>query len=163
MNIRHSLLRSLKHARRATEDFLVAFKTPADWTHQAAPGTNHALWVVGHLGVVDNFFIAAVDPPRRKKHARLQELCTMGTEPQSSADVYPPAEEALAYMRERRTELLALLDTLTDEDLDRPMQPGTPAFLPDVGSVFEAAIWHEGMHAGQVSIARRSLGHRPLR
>jgi uncharacterized damage-inducible protein DinB len=65
-------------------------------------------------------------------------------------------------MRERRTALLAVLDEMTDEDLGRKLPAGTPGFLSDVGSVFELAIWHEGQHNGQLSVARRALGHKPL-
>jgi hypothetical protein len=65
-------------------------------------------------------------------------------------------------MRERREALLGVLDKLSDEDLAKPMPPGTPDFLSDVGSVFEAAVWHEGLHSGQLSVTRRALGHEPL-
>jgi hypothetical protein len=65
-------------------------------------------------------------------------------------------------MRERRAALLDLLRAQSDDDLSRPTQPGSPAFLPDVASVFELAAWHEGLHAGQMSVARRVLGHAPL-
>jgi hypothetical protein len=65
-------------------------------------------------------------------------------------------------MRERRRALLDVLDGLSDEDLARKTPVGAPEFLPDVASVFELAIWHEGQHSGQVSVARRALGHKPL-
>ena len=35
-------------------------------------------------------------------------------------------------------------------------------FLPDLGSIFEIATWHEAMHLGQVTVIRRSLGNQPL-
>lgn len=66
-------------------------------------------------------------------------------------------------MRERREALLGILDELSDEDLGNKTPPGSPDFLPDIGSVFETAIWHEGLHSGQLSMIRRSLGHKPLR
>jgi hypothetical protein len=65
-------------------------------------------------------------------------------------------------MRERRAALLAVLDGMTDDDFAKPLPKGTPDFLGDVGSVFEMAIWHEGMHSGQLTVARRALGHQPL-
>jgi hypothetical protein len=58
--------------------------------------------------------------------------------------------------------MLRLLDSLSDEDFSRPTPEGAPEFLPDVGSVFEMAVWHEGLHSGQLSVVRRILGHKPL-
>ena len=72
-------------------------------------------------------------------------------------------EEVLAYMRERRAVLLELLADLSDEDLAKPTPEGAPEFLPDIGSVFETAVWHEGLHSGQLSVARRALGFPPQR
>jgi hypothetical protein len=68
----------------------------------------------------------------------------------------------LAYMNERRQALLDVLDSLDEADLEKPLPKGTPDFLPDVGSVFEMAVWHEGLHSGQLSVCRRSLGHQPV-
>jgi hypothetical protein len=65
-------------------------------------------------------------------------------------------------MRERRQALLSVLDGLSEEDLSKPTPPGSPEFLPDVASVFETAIWHEGLHSGQVSVVRKALGMPPL-
>jgi uncharacterized damage-inducible protein DinB len=55
------------------------------------------------------------------------------------------------------------LEAMSDEDLAESTPAGAPEFLPDVGSVFELAVWHEGQHRGQLSVARRALGHKPLR
>ena len=66
-------------------------------------------------------------------------------------------------MRERRVVLLSVLDGMSDDDLARKTPDGAPEFLPDVASVFELAVWHEGQHSGQLSVARRALGHKPLR
>jgi hypothetical protein len=65
-------------------------------------------------------------------------------------------------MTERRATLLTALDALSDADLEQPLAKGAPDFLPDVGSVFEMAVWHEGLHSGQLSICRRAMGHKPV-
>ena len=36
------------------------------------------------------------------------------------------------------------------------------AIAIEVGSIFEMAVWHEALHAGQVTVARRALGVPPL-
>jgi hypothetical protein len=66
-------------------------------------------------------------------------------------------------MRERRATLLNVLDGMSEEDLAKKTPNGAPDFLPDAASVFELAVWHEGQHSGQLTVARRALGHPPLR
>ena len=57
---------------------------------------------------------------------------------------------------------MGVLDVMTDEQLAESMPPGSPDFFTDKASAFELAAWHEGMHAGQATIARRALGKKPL-
>jgi uncharacterized damage-inducible protein DinB len=162
MTLKDSLKRSLAVARSVSEELLAAFKTPQDWTHQASPGANHALWFAGHMAVVDNHFIAAIDPAKVRPLPGYQEKFGAGSKPTNRPEDYPSPEEVLETMRERRKALFDLLRAQSDDALSRATQPGSPDFLPDVASVFEIAAWHEGLHAGQVSVARRSLGHAPL-
>jgi hypothetical protein len=86
----------------------------------------------------------------------------MGSEPSSNPGDYPSPAEVLAYMRDRRATLMQLLSTMDDAALAKPTPEGAPDFLPDVASIFETAIWHEGMHFGQITVAHRAIGHRPL-
>ena len=65
-------------------------------------------------------------------------------------------------MRERRDVLLELLRGRSDAELTGPPATGASDFLPDLGSIFEMATWHETLHLGQVTVVRRALGHRPL-
>ena len=65
-------------------------------------------------------------------------------------------------MRERRRTLLDILDRLNDEALAASTPAGAPEFLPDLASAFEMAVWHEGMHSGQLSVVRRSMGKPPV-
>ena len=131
--------------------------------HQVHPGCNHALWFVGHMATIDNFFLSLVAPEKARPLPEFQQRFGMGSQPSSDPAQYPPPDEALAVMRERRRELLGALEDLNDDDLARKLPAGTPNFLSDVGSVFELAVWHEGQHNGQLSVARRALGHKPLR
>ncbi len=162
MDLKQSFQRALRHARTVSEGMLNAFTSPDQWTHQVHPGANHALWFAGHIGVVDNFFIAVVDPSRARPLPEFEAKFNMGSAPTNRPEDYPPPEEVLQYMRERRATLTDLLEALSLDDLSRPTRAGTPSFLPDVASVFEAAVWHEGLHTGQMSVARRALGHGPL-
>lgn len=151
----------LQRARKLSEDFLASFQTPEEWTHQVYPGVNHALWFAGHMAMADNYFVSLVSPQRAIDLARFDPLFGIKSKASGQPADYPPPAEVLAIMRDRRVAFLAALDELTDEQLAGPV-PQPSLLFTDLASVFELAIWHEGLHSGQVSIARRSLGHEPV-
>jgi hypothetical protein len=162
VDLKPRLEKQLKQARDLSEGLLSAFETPQQWTHQVHPLANHALWFAGHMGTVDNFFVSVIAPDKAKEQPGFSEKFGMGSKPSGNPADYPPPSEVLAYMRERRQMLVGVLAGLTEQDLTKPTKPGTPEFLPDNASVFETAVWHEALHAGQMSVARRSLGKPPL-
>jgi hypothetical protein len=162
MALKQRLTQQLLKARQMGERMLADFKTPQQWTHQVQPGVNHALWFAGHMAVSDNFFVSVLDPAQVKDLGESQRLFGVGSQPVDDPAHYPPPEAVLEQMRERRQTLLGILETLSDEDLAKKTPPGSPNFLADLGSVFEMAIWHEGVHTGQLSIARRAIGCEPL-
>lgn len=162
MSLKHRLQRQLAMVRQNTERLLADFKTPQQWTFQVHPACNHALWFVGHMATSDNFFLSLVAPDRSQQLPDFQARFGMGSQPTSDPAAYPAPESVLTTMRERRRTLLDVLEGFSDEDLAKKTPAGAPEFLPDVASVFELAIWHEGQHSGQLSVARRALGHKPL-
>lgn len=162
MSLQQRLVRQLTNAREMSERLLADFKTPEQWTAQVYPGANHALWFAGHMGIADNFFLSLIAPEKAVKRPDMEEKFGMGSQPTNQPAEYPPVEEVLAFMRDRRAALLNALEAMHEDDLAKATPQGTPDFLSDVGSVFEMAIWHEGMHSGQLTVCRRSLGNKPL-
>jgi uncharacterized damage-inducible protein DinB len=162
MSQKERLRRQLVRVRQNSERLLADFQTPEQWTFQVHPSCNHALWFVGHMATSDNFFLSLVAPDKSQKLPEFQAKFGMGSQPTNQPSEYPAPESVLAAMRERRQALLAVLDGMSDEDLAKNTPEGAPDFLPDAASVFELAIWHEGQHSGQVSVARRALGYKPL-
>lgn len=162
MSTKSRLQTQLARSRGFLEKVLADFKTPREWTHQVHPKANHALWVAGHLTAVDNFFISLVAPEKARDLPGYQEKFGMGSQPSSDASAYPAPEQVLEHFHERRKTLLGVLDGMSDEQLGEAMPPGSPDFFTDKASAFELAAWHEGMHAGQATIAGRSLGHSPV-
>lgn len=163
MALKERLQRQLLNIRQMSERLLADFHTPAEWTYQAHPACNHALWFAGHMATSDNFFLSLVAPEKATDLPDFQAKFGMGSQPTNDPAVYPSPEAVQQTMRDRRQALLAALDRMSDEDLARSTPAGAPDFLPDIASVFELAVWHEGQHRGQLSVARRALGHKPLR
>lgn len=162
MSQQSTLHNQLRQARDFSEKLLTDFRTPQEWTHQLYPGANHALWFAGHMAVTDDFFLTAIDPSRSTGLPDLGDRFGMGSKPTGNPQDYPPPELVLTAMRERRAVLLGLLETLGEADFERPSQGAAASFLPTWGDVFATALWHEGLHAGQLSMVRRALGHPPV-
>ena len=162
MSLNQRLENQLNIVRGIAEQMLAAFETPEQWTLQVHDQANHALWFVGHIGTVDDFMLRMVNPEKTSVPDGYREKFGMGSQPTANPDDYPPVEEVFTYWRRQREALLATLAGLSDDDLAKPAPEGGPGFITDVASIFEAATWHEAMHLGQVTIARRALGHAPL-
>ncbi|MEX0866685.1 MAG: DinB family protein [Pirellulales bacterium] len=162
MALKERLRRQLESARQLTDGYLQSLTRPEEWTHQVHPRANHPLWIMGHLAQTDNFLVSLVAPEKALPLPQYQECFGMGSQPTDDLAAYPPVAEVQQTFRERRAAMLELLESITEEDLAAPLPAGTPDFLSDKGSAFEMAVWHEGMHSGQLSVARRSLGYDPL-
>lgn len=163
MALKERLKMWLDQARKTSEGMLADFRTPQDWVYQVDPSANHAMWFVGHMARTDNFVLSKIAPEKAIELSESNKnLFGMGSKPSSDPAIYPTPEEALRLFRDRRQALLAVLDGLSEEDLGKPIPPGGPPFLTDNASMFELLVWHEGLHTGQMSIARRALGHSPL-
>ncbi len=156
----------LGRARWLTEQTAEAFKTEDDWFYQPFDKANYPIWVIGHLGLADNAFIGMFRDELTTKPDGWDELFWFGSELKEDRSVYPSAEEALAYFRERRETLLTAIDSLTDEDLAKEAPPADAmspiAGAPNLAHIFFFASFHEGVHCGQLTIARRGLGNEPL-
>lgn len=162
MVLQELLENELRKTRGFTKQLLSTFRTPEEWTFQVHPQANHALWFAGHMGHSDNFFISLLDRSAVRDRPEFGERFGMGSQPTSEANQYPPVEEVLEYLDERREKLIELLRGMTEERLHAETPPGTPPFLPDYASFFRTAAWHETMHAGQLTVARKALGHPPI-
>jgi DinB family protein len=162
MNQKERIKLELHSARKFSESLFESFKTPEHWMHQVEPRAYHPLWIAGHIALAENFSIQLLDPKRSFEKPLYREKFAVGTRPTRDLNDYPPLEEILEYMRERRATLLDILESLSDEDLEKPAPPGSPRFVPDVGSVFCGAAWHEAMHSGQVNVVYRALEEVPV-
>jgi len=158
MSTKQRLKKQLLTAREYTRSLLTDLATPEQWTQQVHPEANHPLWFAGHMATADNFFLSTLAPDKVVKRPEFERAFGTGSRPTNNPADYPPPDEVLEVMDERRRALLDVLDHMEEPDFEKPLPKGAPDFLPDFGAVFEMAIWHEGMHSGQLSVARRAMG-----
>ncbi len=163
MAVKDNILYSLAQSRKMAEGMIDALKSQDDWMYQSHPKANHAMWIVGHLGLADNMFLSRLNPEADAKPEGWDDLFWFGSEVYADAAKYPSSDEVLSFFRERREKLLKAINGLTDEFLDSPTpDEGMFSDAPNMAQMLIFVSYHEGVHSGQLSVAHRGLGHAPL-
>lgn len=159
MQLKDRLAGQLKAVRKFSEGLLATIQKLEEWVYRVHPTANHAIWIVGHVANVDNSVLRLLGSPAAIDKPEWLVLFGPSSEPKNELSAYPAPEELLAFFRERRERFLELLDAQTDETLAQPVPPGSPPIFTDIASVFERLTFHEGMHMGQLTVARQALKH----
>lgn len=125
---------------------------------------NHCMWVLGHVTVVEGRLHKALfGTPNPVENWK--PMFDAGSEPVDDPAAYPPYDEVLRKYRELRAKTLAYVETLGDDDLDRPIEhppPGLEAAFGTVGKALLTTALHQAFHNGQSSVARRATGKQPV-
>jgi hypothetical protein len=127
-------------------------------------GGNHPLWCLGHLVYSEASMISTLCKGEPNPLEAWKELFEAGTKPQADAGVYPSYDEILAKFEETRAATMAYLDTLTDEDLDKPSKAegDMKDWFGTIAQCLAATPIHYGFHGGQIADARRAAGRSVL-
>jgi len=158
------LLRFQLEASKNLTAGLLADMQDAPLTQPTPNGGNHPMWVAGHLAYSEanltNFILTGITNPLLE----WKKIFGAGSEPTTNASDYPPFQDVLAKWDEVRANTLSILETLSDEDLEKPSAnppAGREAFFGTYGKVFSVVSLHAMMHRGQVADARRAAS-RPV-
>jgi len=153
--IRNNLIRSEEIVLSRIEDMRghgLIFPTPN--------GGCHTLWVLGHLTYIEvlvtqEFMLGLSNPLIAWK-----ELFD-GDEIVADANHYPLFDDVLAKCREMRASTIKLIDTLTEDDLDK-LSVNAPKGFEDLFGTYRHCLQfvadHWYMHRGQLADTRRSAG-----
>jgi hypothetical protein len=134
---------------------------PQEYLHRATPSGNCVAWLIGHLTMTDR---AAL------KNIGVSDLPPLpdGFEKRFSRDAgCPQANEfgdviGLLPLFDKHRKLLIDAVKLASADLlDKPLEKPHPLF-GKVGEFCNFVALHATMHAGQITMLRRSLGKPPL-
>ena len=136
-----------------------------DWYRMPTLGISHIAWQVGHLGMAE--YRLAVDRIRGERpadgaliSAQFLQQFGKGSIPSADRTNYPSPAEILATCdRVHRLALIELVDLPEEEWCAPPLKPH-PLFQTKIDSLFWCAH-HEMLHAGQIGLLRRELGHTP--
>lgn len=166
MSTKETAKHGLIQSRKMIEGVIQGLKSDSDWFYQPAEKTNHAMWVIGHLALADNMFASKFREETSNEPEGYKEMFWFGSEPTADQSRYPAVSEVLSYFRERRENLLNVLEGLSDEELAAagpPADAGGPlAGAPSMAQAFHFAAYHEGIHTGQMTVCHRGLGNPPM-
>jgi hypothetical protein len=140
-------------------------KTPTDdWFRIPAGGVSHVAWQVGHIAFSEyRLALWRIRGERPEDTALFSPDFTrlFGAKSVPQADSrYAPAD-LRAVLDRVHQQVLQELPGLDDAELDQPV-PHPHAFAT---TRLKALLWcghHEMLHAGQIGLLRRHLGHSPL-
>jgi uncharacterized damage-inducible protein DinB len=123
-------------------------------------GGCHPLWVLGHLTLVEGM-LSTVLLGDQNPVAEWEKYFGATSEPVADVGAYPSFDEMRKKYIQLREQNLRLLDSLSDEDLDRPTNTppkGREREFATYGRSFLALALHQMLHRSHVTDARRAAG-----
>jgi uncharacterized damage-inducible protein DinB len=139
---------------------------PAEWFKQPG-GVTHIAWQAGHLASAEYRLALERIRGRRPEDAKLiaadfSARFLRESVPNPDPAQNPTPEEIRATLERVHARVLLELKELPEESADEPAPPPHhPLFDTKLGALLWCAQ-HEMLHAGQIGLLRRLLGHAPL-
>jgi len=129
------------------------FLRPGPW------GGNHAMWIAGHLAVVEGRLQQMLRGGPNPVH-QWKPLFDWGSEPVDDPAAYPPFEEVLESFRQLRKQTHAFLDEVGEAGLDRPTKLQPPGFteFKTAGAAIQIIACHAIGHMGGLTVVRAASG-----
>jgi uncharacterized damage-inducible protein DinB len=154
--IAHALASTQLMVNRFTADL-----QPPEYLHRPTEKANCAAWTIGHLALSDRGAL------KRMEITNLPPL-PEGFEQRFSRDEGCPQAgdfgdvgQILPIFNAHRERLIEAVKRMTTEQFEKPMEKPHPMFKT-LGEFITFMAAHTAMHAGQITVIRRSLGRPPL-
>lgn len=127
---------------------------------QAGESFSHIHWLVGHMAWVMDGVAGGVFGRKIAMAVETGEQFGMGARPDPEAEGYPPLEDLMREFDAALAQTVDVLETMNDEDLDRPLPEDSPAKdrFPTLGALLHGMFFHTAYHLGQVALLRRAQG-----
>ena len=157
-------LDQISFARRYTVHLLDSVPE-AEWFRMPAGGVTHVAWQVGHLAIGQyRLALLRLRGPRAGDGELIsddfQGLFRATSLPEAGPAKYPTAAAIRAVFDRVHERVLAELRDFPEAELSAPLTLAHPLAKTKLESLFWCAH-HEMVHAGQVGLLRRLLGHAP--
>ena len=128
--------------------------------------TNHLAWIAGHLAVI-RFGLAVRLGLRTNKYPHMDLFVIKDIPPPNAKALdesvnYPGLSVTLKYWDSYSEFLTKRLPLLSEEQLNSELAFTTPIGGKSVLESLAFTVSHESYHIGQMSIIRKSLGHKAM-
>ena len=136
------------------------FETPLSYP-------THIAWQVGHLAMAEYGLTMLRIRGREPDDEQLipkdfLRLFKKSSVPSTTAGDYPPVSEIQSIFHAVHEASLVAMTTYQPAELEESLPAPTAVYPNKLGSLFMCSA-HEMLHAGQIGMLRRALGHEPLR
>ena len=135
--------------------------SPEEMAASPVPGGNNPLWNVGHLVFSEARGLYARIRQQPNPVESWESLFAEGSTPIKGGKGYPSKEELWSRFEQVRKDLLSFIESVSETDLDRPTTIDHPLFNT-VGKVLGSLAMHQAFHVGQIAVARKALGKKPV-
>jgi hypothetical protein len=136
--------------------------TAQDYLHRPSPTANCAAWTIGHLVLTERRCLGTFGvtdlpplPDGFDKMFSRDEGC-----PQAST--FGDVSVLMPLFDRHRERLIDAVRRATPQQLDKPLETPRPPMFVNAGEQALFMATHVAMHAGQITLIRRSLGRPPL-
>lgn len=134
---------------------------PAEFEHQPFPGVNCVAWILGHLALTDRRILGLFGADLPPLPAGFDVPFKTTKQPAAEQKGFGDPKELVAAFDLYRTKLIDAVAAATPDALNAALpNPVGPATTVGEAAAFMAV--HVGLHAGQVTLIRRSLGYPPV-
>ncbi len=158
MNTKDAIKQTYGFSQMVLNGYLGDFED-ADLMQRPGEGCNHIAWQLGHLiSSEGNLLNMAVPDAAAELPDGFVENHAKENAGSDDASQFCTKAEYLELFQKVQAATFAALDSLSDDDLDKPGPEGMRNFCPTVGSLFILISTHVMMHVGQIVPIRRRLG-----
>ncbi|MFO0869582.1 MAG: DinB family protein [Pirellulales bacterium] len=138
-----------------------------EWFVMPTGAATHVAWQVGHLAMAEYGLCLFRQRGRTAADLELmpgtfRKQFQRGSQPQPDPQQNPTPAEIRQALDTVHSQVLAEVPTFTDEQLSQPADMPYAAQPTRYGALLFCAH-HEMLHAGQIGLLRRLLGHPPVR
>ncbi|MBX2850858.1 MAG: DinB family protein [Phycisphaeraceae bacterium] len=128
---------------------------------RAGDSGNHALWVMGHIALFDDKFVAGFTGRNSELPTEYAGLFDLGSEPSTNRSDYPDPKEIKEHFDQTRQRTIEWARTLGSEALWEDAPESIARFSPNPISALHTLARHDFFHTGQIATVRAFIGMSP--
>lgn len=160
MNTPNDAIAFVLEKSKASLHRFTADLSPSEFLHRPTEKANCTAWLIGHLALSDRNCLKRLGAPLPELPAGFERQFSRD-EGCPQASEFGDASKLLGIFDQHRDLLIAAIRKATPEQLNKPVEKPMPMFNT-VGELLAFMAIHTAMHAGQITIIRRSLGRPPI-